>query len=85
MTKKRRGFAILLAVVLSAGSFGGYVPAYAETVQEQTSELSIPQSMGQKGSQIPEYVEGEAIVCYKTDVKRTAGNEEKEKQEAELI
>ena len=72
MIRKRKGFAILLTAVFSLGMLGG-VPAYAEGIPEETIQqdtIGIHQNDVDQ-TDIPKYVEGEAIVCYKAEVSET--------------
>jgi len=69
MIRKRKGFAILLSAMFSLGMLGG-IPAYAEGIPEETIQqdiIGIHQNDVER-TDTPDYVEGEAIVCYKAEV-----------------
>ncbi len=79
---KKKWIAALLSLALAVGTLGASVPAYA-TVSD-TGEMTGKVSVLTADDAVPsrDYVEGEAIVCYKADTE-TSASEEKVKQEAE--
>ncbi len=91
MRKTRKWFAGLMVLAMAAGSFGSYAPAYAKTMEktgasvyaETGKQLEQPETTD-AGEQ-PAYVEGEAIVCFKTEDISAGQSEEKVKDEVEEI
>ena len=58
---KRRVVSILLTAMLTVGTMSGFTPVAAAESEEKKSEPTV------QGTPGVDYVEGEAIVCYKTE------------------